>query len=100
MSSEKEKKELYWKTGNLKNIRTRKILPQDIVCTVTEEDEEGKLVPTNRTHTLHADKVYVFIDEKGTEEDGIVLCLQHNQPISVRLTHSKSPSSGETFGRV
>ena len=91
--NEKEKKELHWSSAALKTLKMRKIIPQTLICKVTEEEEiEGQL-PRVVSHNFQTDKVYVFLDEKGQELDGVVVCPEHQQPISVNLV--KQPTGNQ-----
>lgn len=84
--SGKEKKELHW-GAKLKSIRPMRILQQTIYC---QPEVEESAVPQPK-HEFQTSKVYVFLDEEGREQDGIVVCPVHNQPISVMINRQQRP---------
>ena len=67
--------------GNLRRLVMVNTAPQKVCCQpVTNED--GFTPPQ---HEFLAMKVYVLLDECGYRQDGIVICPDHNQPISVKV---------------
>jgi len=75
---------------NLRTLRKVTIIPQTIYCQ-PETDEDGFAPPQ---HGFQATKVYVLVDENGREQDGIVICPEHNQSISVNINHRSRPDGG------
>jgi hypothetical protein len=69
--------------ADLRTLRKVRMVPQTIYCQ-PETEEDGFTPPQ---HGFQATKVYVLVDENGREKDGIVICPDHNQAISVNVNH-------------
>jgi hypothetical protein len=62
-------------------MEVKKCLPTMVVCDPQEE------FPLETKHQFEANKLYLMTDKDGSEF-GIVICPEHQLPISVEPVHS------------